>query len=136
MKSIELVYWLQGFFELIELTPPPKEKETILNKEHYQCIQNHINLVKTFEKEKALPFIHWLEGFISGYLVSLSTEDSVSGYAQAVNTTKEIKTRLNDLFEHTIDPSYGKDQSALNQAHRPRPPHGLLRPDSDRRVRC
>jgi len=135
MKSVELVYWLQGFFELAELLPPPKEKELILRTEHYQCILKHIDLVKTYEKEKTLPIVHLLEGIIAGYLASLSAEDSTSGYIQAVNVTKEIRNRMNDLFEHVIDPSYGKEnQQALNQVHQERRP----RPDSgsDRRIRC
>ena len=131
MKSTDFAYWLQGFFELSHLTEAPRPLELVLQKNHYECIQDHINLVKTYEGEKVLPFVHWLEGFIAGYLVSSTTDDSNTGYKQAVNTTKEIQTRLGNLFAHEIDPSYGKEkekQEALNKAHngpevRPHRPH-------------
>jgi hypothetical protein len=153
MKSTEFCYWLQGFFELSHLTTGiyaplpragegnPAAAELFLQKAHYQCIQNHIDLVKTFEGEKVLPFVHWLEGCIAGYLVSSAATDqhadydSNAGHAQAVDITKEIQTRLNDLFEHVIDPSYGKDkQEAMNQAHSGPRPSRIH--DTDRRLRC
>lgn len=86
-----------------------------------------------------LPFVYWLEGCIAGYLVSsaASDYDSHAGHIQAVDITKEIQTRLGNIFAHEI--SYGKDkQDAMNQAHSgSRPPRrpGLIH-DSDRRLRC
>lgn len=133
MKSTEFAYWLQGFFELNHLTEGTGLKDLILQKGHYECIQDHINLVKTYESEKVMPFVHWLEGFIAGYLVSSTTDDNNAEYTRAVNTTKEIQTRLGNLFAHEIDPSYGKEkQEAMNKVHSgARPPR-----NEDRRIRC
>jgi len=147
MRSVEFCYWLQGFFELSHLTEgvyashtdgKPAATTLFLQKPHYQCIQDHINLVKTYEGAKVLPFVHWLEGCIAGYLVSSAATndyDAAPAFAQAVDITKEIQTRLGNLFAHEIDPSYGKDkQDAMNQAHTGTRPSRIH--DSDRRLRC
>lgn len=63
-------------------------------------------------------FCDWLEGV-------LDTIPEGAGVNQ--DLTNKIKAKLNDVFEHVIDPTFPADkQEALNTAHQPvrRPPTG------------
>jgi hypothetical protein len=85
MKSLEFMYWLQGFFELCEVQEIPKEK--------LQVIKNHLEMVKITEGREKLPFCHWIEGFFEGLNDDYLNKDK----------TNIIKNRLNNIFDHVVD---------------------------------
>lgn len=85
MKSIEFMYWLQGYFEVCEV-------ET-LTKDQLVKVKNHLKMAEITDKENVLPFCTWLKGFL----------DSVETEVPTANQTIKIKNKLNNLFEHVIE---------------------------------
>ena len=82
MKSIEFMYWLQGYFEI-------SQAKTI-NETQCQKIKNHLKMVEITDKKEIWPFCSWLNGFL----------DAIESPAPNDNQTEKIKNRLNNIFEH------------------------------------
>jgi len=99
MTNREFCYWLQGFFEL--------SRATGLDNQQVVAIKNHLNLVRKVE-QKLSEFPSWLEGFLD------AAGEGLLGTGQAV---EQIRTKLNAIFKHEIDPSYPGDQAELNDIH-------------------
>ncbi len=85
MKSIEFMYWLQGYFEVCDCKQ--------LDLENVQIIKNHLKMVEITDKRTILPFCSWLQGFF------VAIEDN----APTVKQTQNIKNKLNGIFEHVVD---------------------------------
>lgn len=87
MKSLEFMYWLQGYFELSAVSE--------LNLEQTTIIKNHLKMVDITDQNKLSPFCSWLNGFL---------EHIGENYPNSEQTLK-IKNKLNNVFDHVI-PSY------------------------------
>lgn len=122
MKTQDLVYWLQGFFELGDLTieatdiEQKTDQEMTLLPEHYVCILKHIELVKNYEKEKTHSFVHWLDGYLTAATNEKPSLETI------LKISKEVRQRVSSMFTHEIDKSYGDDTVAdtRNKIHGPR----------------
>jgi hypothetical protein len=98
MTSRDFVYWLQGFFEVSE-TNTLTERQVAL-------IQAHLDMVLKYEKEPKFVFVSWFKGYFFERTIT----------PREVNI---IRTELNSVFEHVIDPTFGdkKMQDDLNTIH-------------------
>lgn len=99
MTPRELVYWLQGAFEITGLKT--------LSAEQTACVKSHLNLTLLCAPEGG-PFVHWLQG-------ALLERESLDE-----RQTEIIRKRLSDVFLHVIDPSYSGDpevQAELQDVH-------------------
>jgi hypothetical protein len=85
MKSIEFMYWLQGYFEVCESIE--------INQRQYQVIKNHLNMVKIVDGKEMWPFCHWLEGVM----------DIINTPEPSKEQTLIIKNKLNGIFEHVVE---------------------------------
>ena len=108
MESVNFVFWLQGFFEISEAEElTPKQVE---------MIRRHMELVYAYEKNPKFLFIDYLNRILKIASIGEATELEIDKAQVA-----EIKQKLNYVFEHVVDPSYGnaQTQNALNQIHNP-----------------
>jgi len=85
MKSLEFMYWLQGYFEVCECEQLTEVQVT--------KIKNHLKMVEITDGKELWPFCSWLQGF----LVALE------GQIPSVSQTKSIKDRLNGIFDHVVE---------------------------------
>jgi hypothetical protein len=118
MKFDQFAYWLQGHFELQDhfsdetLANSKENKNQFLTGMQVDCIKNHIQLhFECVKREKADPdpFICWLDGSLT-YFENLPT-------TQQETLVVEVKTRLNNLFIHKIDPKMPGDKKSLQDIH-------------------
>lgn len=93
MKSIEFMYWLQGYFEVCECTQ--------ITEKQYQVIKNHLNMVKIVEGKEMWPFCHWLEGVM----------DVITTPEPSIEQTNIIKNKLNGIFDHVVERVINESQS-------------------------
>jgi len=130
LRSRDLIYWLQGYFELTGT------KSTI-NKEQLDLIKKHLAMVFKYEMPnkdimEGYNFCLWLKG---GF-------DMLENKTFSINQIESIKTKLNLVFKHEIDPSFGELEGELNKIHNPpiinipksRP--GVKPWDAPRRLMC
>ncbi len=117
MKAAEFAYWLQGYFEI-------KGGDAPLSNAQAQQILEKVKSVKA-ENNPVEAQANSFSDYAKGLLFPVTLEDQSDKFLASV--TKELKTKLNDLFVHAIDPSLPGDQSVLRQAHRPRPDDGRPR---------
>lgn len=101
MTERDFAYWLQGYFELYEAGYPghPDNIEGFVgafSAKQYECIKNHIALVKTTIK-KPSPFLISIEALLE-------------------YDVPAMRRVLNAYFEHVIDPEH-PNQDAANAAH-------------------
>lgn len=115
MEYRDFVYWLQGYFEL--------GGSQTLNKEQVKKVYNHLKMTfkyneKNEKSSKARDFAFWLDGVISQQSEGL-----------ILMTCPEIARRLNNVFEHEIDPSMPDPTKELTALHTgpkwPTPPPGV-----------
>jgi len=103
MKAQDFCFWLQGYFELGD-TPYILEYQV-------DIIQNHIKMVEIHDPGndgRSRQFCEWLKVTLSLY----SKGNIPTGIVAA------IKTTLDEVFLHEIDPSYpAEQQQELDQAH-------------------
>jgi len=115
MKAVEFAFWLQGYFELTGGADP-------LTATQAQKIAQKAATVKagTGEAEaKANDYVAFAQGVL---LMAGQTADGAAlGFA-----TQTLKSRLNDLFLHAIDPTMQGDQQQLRRTHRPEGGGGLV----------
>lgn len=73
-------------------------------------------------------FCYWLQGHFE-----IGTEETLSPEQVSL-----IKKHLAMVFLHEIDPSFGKDNEALDEIHNPRPLDDLFgfKPNRDVRIKC
>jgi hypothetical protein len=110
MTERDFAYWIQGYFELIDEIDSSDYHSGLLNVKQVECIQNHINLVKTTPKNPSV-FIISVEALLQ--------ED-----------TESLKKVVSAYFEHVIDPKHPYPNLA-NAAH-----FGGPQPNSDVKIRC
>jgi hypothetical protein len=111
MYAREFLYWLQGFKEISDANSgTDKDQKMVLSKQQEKVIQDHLSLVaqcepeKDFEKNPCYGFCAWL-------MVTLCQKGD--------RDWDQIFTRLNNVFEHVVDPSYEGDQKVLGAIHAP-----------------
>lgn len=97
MKSIEFVYWLQGCFEMGDVTS--------FNEEQFSTIEKHLKMVEIVEAKQQLPFCFWIRGIV----------DTQENRSLDKRITKIIKERLNSIFEHAVNQPTG----AIQQTSQP-----------------
>ena len=85
MKSIEFMYWLQGYFEVCDCEQ--------LDLSSVQIIKNHLKMVEITDGKSLFPFCSWIQGFL------VAIEDSIP----TVSQTQAIKSKLNGIFEHAVE---------------------------------
>jgi hypothetical protein len=115
VRAVEFAYWLQGYFEL------SPEGAIVLSERQIQIIKNHLALVREVDKDNS--FTSWLNGILEAIDLGLRIDEKA---------TTKIQERLNNCFQHEIDPTYKGDPQKLAGIHAgkpgsPRPPQG---PDS------
>lgn len=126
MKSVEFLYWLNGWIEISD----PKE----ITPNELNMIRNHLNLVKKYEEiNKSIknfdlsPYINSIEGIIK-------TDEIITN----PGGLKLLKQILYLVFKHEVDPSYSSDQNIqdiLNIEHFG--PNGIFNgPHEDGIMRC
>ncbi|MGG6281863.1 hypothetical protein ACQ4M3_09855 [Leptolyngbya sp. AN03gr2] len=96
MTPIDFAYWLQGYFEL---------SGSNVQWDHYiqATVSEHIELVKVTPgnyDSRMVQFIGWLESAIE--------------FKAPVST---IRLKLNEIFEHVIDPNTAGNSEQQNQIH-------------------
>lgn len=119
MRSQDLCWWLQGYFEL-------RSEVVSLTQSQIEVIRRHLDLVKEVDRGHVSGFASWLDGLFSGLDAGLKVEGD--------SLTATIQKKLADEFEHVIDKQFEKDAETkvkLGAIHRPRPPN-----DDGRLVRC
>jgi len=84
MKSIEFIYWLQGSFEMGNVSSFDENQVSLIKK--------HLKMVEILEAKQQLPFCFWLRGVLE------SQEKEVLD----VRVTEIIKNKLNSIFEHVV----------------------------------
>lgn len=103
MTPQDFAYWLQGYFEIFEAS----EKVPEWDSKTRSCVRKHLELVDaatvghSMYDERLLRFLGWMEAALDGSV--------------AVHI---IKRKLNDIFEHVVDPSVQGNQQQLNQIHK------------------
>jgi hypothetical protein len=109
MKAAEFAYWLQGYFEI-------KGGDTPLTNAQATQVLQRAKAVKagadTVEAQA-----HSFADYAAGLLFPVSVEEQSDKFLASV--TKELRTKLNNLFVHAIDPTLPGDQEQLRQTHRP-----------------
>jgi hypothetical protein len=109
MKAVEFAYWLQGYFEI-------KGGDAPFSNAQAQQVLEKAKAVKA-ENGPAETQAHSFADYAKGLLFPVSVEEQSDRFLAAA--TKELKTKLHDLFVHAIDPSVPGDQEPLRQTHRP-----------------
>jgi hypothetical protein len=103
MTPLNFAYWLQGYFELTKAIEPYNNFNDYNLDLFYDCITAHCNLVKktpgTFDPE-LVSFVSW-----------------VIGAVETKGNLEIIEKKLNNLFEHVIDPMTIGDQIAMSNTH-------------------
>ena len=98
MTPLNLIYWLQGYFELIEPTAP----DPILTPRFYSVVLAHVKMCKetpgNFNPD-LVRAVGWLE---------FACEAEVSAV--------KFREKLNGLFVHVIDPMTIDQEVAENQS--------------------
>jgi hypothetical protein len=98
MTPLNLVYWLQGYFELVDAVAP----DPILTPEFYGLVSAHVKMCKAtpgnFNSE-LVQAVGWLE---------FACEAEVPA--------SKFKAKLNSLFVHVIDPMTIDKEVAENQS--------------------
>lgn len=109
MNYENFCFWVQGYFEL--------SKNETIDQNQLEMIINHLNLAKEVEKNKPHSFITWLVGFLD----EANLETIGLRHEQVI----AIRNKLNDCFQHEIDPKYNKlgDKNKLDNLHSPLPSH-------------
>jgi hypothetical protein len=104
MKAQEFCYWLQGYFELSGASE--------LTTRQTEMIDRHLAMVSIHEKGdgRSVQFCNELREALRPRFGKTPTIDR--------SICAGVKSRLNEVFLHEIDPSYPlDDQSNLNAAH-------------------
>jgi hypothetical protein len=125
MNATEFAYWLQGYFEIKEAadTDGRLNADTIgtLSRSQAQAVLKMAESVKpgtSSIETQAQNFVMYAQGALSTIKFQTPTLEFL------VATTLNLKSRLNDLFLHAIDPALPGDQTVHREAHRPGKPAG------------
>lgn len=106
MKTRDLCYWLQGYFELSGQTD---NEGLTLNDEQINCIRRHVDLVIKTETSPGT-FTSWIAGVVT--VLQLT-----KGEINRDPIIRAIKSRLAGEFEHVIDQQYGDDKEEAQEIH-------------------
>lgn len=114
MTPTNFCYWLQGFFELA--SPGGLTDAQVVT------IQNHLAMTDITRspaweapsgKMAPTEFCQWLKGFLAVVTMKETLREGLNFTA-----TQKLRETLNDVFLHSIDPSFpAHQQEALNKAH-------------------
>lgn len=111
MRAVSFAYWLQGYFEI-------QGKDENLSMEQARKIFKKAESVKAGTDAVEQSAKGSVE-FIKGLLVLAVQTNDANALAFA---TKQIRDNLNNLFIHSVDPSYEGDQTNFNNIHGNKPP--------------
>lgn len=109
MKATNFAYWLQGYFEL------NGSDASLTEKQAKNLLQKAESVTRGQDKaeEQAQGFVEYTKGAL------LAVKQGVATPALLNMVTNELKTKLNDLFIHAIDPTVPGDQQQHRKTHRP-----------------
>jgi hypothetical protein len=110
MKATDFAYYLQGFFEITGGANALTETQA----------KNLFKKAESVEagggaEAKAQAFVDYTKGILFAADQGLADPSYLSA------ATNNLRTKLNDLFVHAIDPSYAGDQTQFGQIHKPKP---------------
>lgn len=102
MNNINFNYWLQGYFEVLNLSDLNQDKN--IYSKQIECIREHIGLVK--KSEQLAGFAAWLEGY-------LDAKVSPSGGTLKEDDYAVIAGKLTESFKHltpitSFPPGFGQ----------------------------
>jgi hypothetical protein len=109
MKATDFAFFLQGFFEIDGGT------QALTKKQARQVLEKADSVVpgEGEAENKAAAFVAYTQGVLTTALDAGSVSET---------TTNRLRSKLNDLFIHAIDPTIPGDQEHLRKTHRPDPP--------------
>jgi hypothetical protein len=110
MKAVEFAYWLQGYFEIDGTAPVLTTSQLRKINARAEAVQAGTDAAELSAKS----YVDFTKGALS--LLPPSGEAD-AGMARGIS--ENLRTRLNDLFIHAIDPAIKGDQSQLRKTHRP-----------------
>jgi hypothetical protein len=111
MKATEFAYYLQGYFEI-------DGNDRALTNAQAKKVLERAKQSKPDGNAQAQSFAD----YTAGVLFPVTVEDQSDKFLSTV--TRELKTKLNDLFIHAIDPNVPGNQEQLRNTHRPDRPGG------------
>jgi hypothetical protein len=109
MKATEFAYWLQGYFEIDGNDKPLSNAQAKKVLERAKSAKSDGGAVDN----KAQSFAD----YTAGALFPVTIEDQSEKFLGTI--TRELKSKLNDLFIHAIDPAIPGDQTQFRNTHRP-----------------
>jgi hypothetical protein len=107
MKAAEFAYWLQGYFEINGESQSLSEAQAKQISEKASAVGPETSTVEV----AAYSFVKYVEGMLFPVSQGMAGSDFLKG------TTEQIKTKLHDLFVHSIDPSYEGEQDLYHAIH-------------------
>lgn len=110
MKAVEFAYWLQGYFEI-------NGGEPVLSTTQLRQLNERAESVQAGNDAAELAAKSYVD-FTKGML-SLMPETGEVDAGMAKGISDKLRTRLNALFVHAIDPTIKGDQQVLRRKHRP-----------------
>lgn len=115
MTPRDFCYWLQGYFELVEMVDDPV---TELTAKQTQAVIDHLNLVHACNprmdiKDKCNGFMYVLKGFLQSH------SDMDPKFTLRNEDLDFVRDMLEEIFEHVIDPTHGtpEQQAKLKKIH-------------------
>ena len=110
MKARDFAYWLQGYFEINGSASALTQVQAVQVFDKATSVTAGTDPVEL----KAQNFVSYTQGALSSVSYAAPTVDFL------IAATADLKSKLNDLFIHAIDPSLPGDQAVNRQKHRPR----------------
>lgn len=120
MKAVEFAYWLQGYFEI-------EGGNAALSGNQLRQIAQKADKVAAGNdaaEQSAKSYVDYVRGALSLLPASGAVD---TGMAEKLSGN--MRTKLNDLFIHAIDPTIEGDQKHFREVHRPddkKPGGGLV----------
>ncbi len=111
MRAREFAFWLQGYFELDGTTSPLSVQQAKLVLAKAGKVEAGTDPVE----QSAGAYIHFAKGALS----SVEYLDAADQVKVLAGITNKLRSDLNNLFVHAIDPSMPGDQQQHRSKHRP-----------------
>lgn len=119
MRAREFAFWLQGYFEIngTDAALTPAQAKTVLAKAEKTDLSG-----ADAADQKAAVFV----SYAKGALASVNYVQPADQQSVLKGVTDKLRSDLNDLFIHAIDPTLPGDQQKHRDAHRPADKPGLI----------